>query len=517
MMKVEVAPVSREEYLFRGVATLLLAAVCSYPAAAGAVNFDFVNGGDILSVSRELPVPAPVSPPLIWRAADNSACHHAQVPPCPGTAAESAEAAAEWKRADRLYSPSVFTPPRQSRIDSAASSDVMFQCFHWFADNYWLQTPGGWWKEIASRASDLKSAGISMVWFPPAGVGSYYQMELYNLHSQWGTKEGLQAAIKAMHANGIKVLADAVLNHRSGRDGWADFHSPDWPTSVILQNDSWPGIPGAPYNGKSPNYSEGMLDPGSRNIDHRSPLVMHDTLVFLRWLRYTIGYDGWRYDFVNGYAPRHIQTFNEGSQPEFSVGEYWQHDRKVLADWMDGTDSSSGKGNASSSFDYPTHFSVEYAAQSGDYTGLNDNGRPSGLLGWWPMKTVTFVENHDTAPRDPGFNFTAEYKDQRMQAYAYIMTHPGIPCVFWPHFFNWGQTYRARITKLISIRKAAGLNSVSPVIVLAAGKDLYAALTTGDKQEVAVKLGSSWAWNPPGTGWTLAANGSNYAVWTRAK
>ena len=510
-------PGFREGHLFSGTKILLLAAALCRPAAAFSYDYDFVRGGDVLSLTSGIPVPAPVPPLLIQRAPDNSGCHHAQTPPCPGAAVESAAAAAEWQRADKLYSPSVFTPPAQKRIDSAPSSDVMFQGFHWFADNYWLHSPGGWWGEIAARAGDLKAAGITMIWFPPAGVGSYYQMELYNLHSQWGTKEGLLGAVKAMHANGIKVLADAVLNHRSGRDGWADFYSPDWPTTVILQNDSWPGIPGAPYNGKSPNYSEGMLDPGSRNIDHRNPLVMKDTLVFLRWLRYTIGFDGWRYDFVNGYAPRHIQTFNEGSQPVFSVGEYWQHDRKVLADWMDGTDSASGKANASSAFDYPTHFNVEYAAQSGDYTWLNDNGKPSGLIGWWPMKSVTYVENHDTAPRDPKFNFTPEYKDQRMQAYAYIMTHPGIPCVFWPHFFDWGQTYRAQITKLIAIRKAAGLNSVSPVKVLAAGKDLYAAVSTGDKQEVAVKLGSSWGWNPPGAGWALAASGNNYAVWTRAK
>ena len=448
---------------------------------------------------------------------DESACRLGQVPPCPGEAAEAAAAREEWQRADKLYAPGVFTPPEQARIDSPPSCDVMFQGFHWFADNYWLHLQKGWWGELAAHAQDLKAAGFTMIWFPPAGIGSYYQTELYNLHSQWGDKSGLLAAVHAMHANGIKVLADAVLNHRSGRDNWADFYSPDWPTTVIVQDDSWPGVPGAPYNGKSPGYSEGMLDPGSRNIDHRNPQVMRDYIVFLRWLRYTIGYDGWRYDFVNGYAPRHIQEFNDGSQPAFSVGEYWQHDRQVVAGWMDGTDSSQGKAGASSAFDYPTHFNVEYAAASGDYSGLNDNGKPSGIVGWWPMKTVTFVENHDTAPRDPKFVFTQEYKDQRMQGYAYILTHPGIPCVFWPHFFDWGQGYRGQIVKLIAIRKAAGVNSVSPVSVVAAGKDLYAALVTGDKQDVAVKLGSSWAWNPPGAAWTLAASGGSYAVWTRPR
>lgn len=493
--------------VFNALLAMLLA---GSPVCAGDIvaPLDQLRGG----AGHAQPLPLPGKP-----SRDDSACRLGQTPPCAGEAAESALARAQWLKADKLYSPGTFTPPKQKRIDSAASYDVMFQCFHWFADNYWLQPAGGWWNVISSRAGDLDKAGFTMVWFPPSGMGSYYQRELYNLHSQWGTREGLEAAIKAMHSKGIKVLADAVMNHRSGLDGWADFLSPDWPTTVIVQNDSWPGIPGAPYNGKSPNYSEGMLDPGSRNIDHRDPGVMRDYIIFLRWLRYTLGYDGWRYDFVNGYAPGHVGTFNEGSQPVFSVGEYWHGDRKVLTDWMDGTDGSSGKANASSAFDYPTHFFIERAAASGDYSELNDNGKPAGLIGWWPMKAVTFVENHDTAPRDHNFNFTKDYKDQRMQGYAYILTHPGIPCVFWPHFFDWGQTYRDQITKLVAIRKEAGINSVSPVNVVAAGKDLYAALITGDKQEVAVKLGSSFAWNPPGPNWTLAASGNNYAVWTRAK
>jgi alpha-amylase len=500
--------------------TLLLLTCC---AAAFAADTDKPVFNQLQKTAAGVAVAAPSAPVVATAysvdASTVAACVLGQTPPCFSEADEAAAAYDEWQKADKMYDDSVFTPPAQKRIDSAPSYDVMFQCFHWFADNYWLHEDGGWWSVIAAHAQDLKNAGVTMVWFPPAGQGSYYQRDWYNLHSQWGTKEGLLAAIKAMHSNGIKVLADAVLNHRSGRDDWADFHIPAWPTTVVVQNDSWPGIPGQPNNGKSPNNSEGMLDPGSRNIDHRVPLVMQDTKIFLRWMRYTLGYDGWRYDFVNGYAPEHVGVFNAGSQPVFSVGEYWQQDRQVVVNWMDGTDSSSGKTNASSAFDYPTHFNVQHATETGDYSVLNDNGKPSGIIGWWPMKAVTFVENHDTSPRDSTFIATAsqDYKDQRMQGYAYIMTHPGIPCIFWPHFFDWGQDYQNEIIKLVRIRKAAGINSMSAAQVLAATTNLYAAIITGDNQQVAVKLGSSWAWNPQGDGWTLATSGTNFAVWTKAK
>lgn len=47
------------------------------------------------------------------------------------------------------------------------------------------------------------------------------------------------------------------------------------------------------------------------------------------------------------------------------------------------------------------------------------------------------------------------------EAYAYIMTHPGTPCVFWDHFMDGplGET----ICKLIKIRRSNKINSRSKV------------------------------------------------------
>ena len=94
--------------------------------------------------------------------------------------------------------------------------------------------------------------------------------------------------------------------------------------------------------------------------------------------------------------------------------------------------------------------------------------------------------------------------------YAYTLTHPGVPCVFWCHFFDWGHRTRQRIERLIQVRRAAGVHSRSSVDIKEAGKGLYAAFIDG---RVAVKLGSrDWS---PGWGWHLAADGEKFAVWTR--
>jgi len=418
---------------------------------------------------------------------------------------------ADWFTAKKLYSDSVFRPPKQNRVDTVNSKLILLQGFHWYADDYWYHPPRGWWGVLTDKAGEVGRAGFDLVWFPPVSNGSYYPKQWYDLDSQWGKKEDLLKAVKAMHGAGVKVVADIVLNHRNGTRDWADFTNPDWPSTVIVRNDEWQGSPKSLYD------DEGQGDFGCRDLDHRDPLVQNDTKLFMRWLKNTVGFDGWRYDMVKGYPAHYIQQYNEASSPVFSVGEYYDTNRQLLSNWIDGTDSNPGKVNASTAFDFTTRYNLVSAVETERYEILNYNGRPSGLIGWWPAKAVTYVESHDTSPRDPNFlpNASAEYKTQRLMGYAYILTHPGIPAVFWPHFFDWGQDYRSHLQALINVRKAAGITSTSRMAILAAANELYAAVIDGDTQRVVVKLGKNWGWNP-GSGWTLAASGERYAVWTQA-
>lgn len=403
--------------------------------------------------------------------------------------------------------------PARPRFD--ANSAIMLQGFHWYADSYWYNPPNGWWGVLADHAAEVGKFGFNLIWFPPAAVGSYYPSEWYNLNGQWGKQDQLLNAIGAMHASGVKVIGDIIFNHRNGKTGWADFKNPDWPTNVIVQDDEWQGIAGAPHYGKSPNYDEGQGDWGCRDIDHRFPVVQQDAKKYLVWLR-SLGFDGWRYDMVKGFPGYYVGMYNAASNPAFSVGEYYDTNRQALAGWADSTDGSAGKANASSVFDFTTRYNIVYAIESGHFEVLNDNGKPSGLIGWWPAKAVTFVDNHDTAPRDPAFmtNVPEVYRVQRMLGYAYILTHPGVPCVFWPHLFDWGDKYKYKIAKLVEIRRNAGITATSPVQILNAEYNLYTSITYGQKQKVALKLGSSWRWSP-GPGWYCVESGDNYAIWVQ--
>lgn len=109
------------------------------------------------------------------------------------------------------------------------SDRTLLQYFEWYIDNdskHWLRT--------AQDAAHLKELGFTDVWLPPAYKGfsgaadvGYGVYDLYDLGefdqkgtvpTKYGTKDEYLAAIDALHAHGIRVIADIVLNHKMGGD-----------------------------------------------------------------------------------------------------------------------------------------------------------------------------------------------------------------------------------------------------------------------------------------------------------
>ncbi|CAK9178362.1 unnamed protein product [Ilex paraguariensis] len=98
-----------------------------------------------------------------------------------------------------------------------------------------------------------------------------------------------------------------------------------------------------------------------------------------------------------------------------------------------------------------------------------------------------------------------------MEGYAYILTHPGIPTVFYDHFYDWGDSIHDQIVKLMDIRRRQDINSRSSIRILEAQPNLYAAVLG---ESVCMKIGDG-SWCPAGREWTLATSGHRYAVWQK--
>ena len=93
--------------------------------------------------------------------------------------------------------------------------------------------------------------------------------------------------------------------------------------------------------------------------------------------------------------------------PEFAVGEFWdtlnygqglEYDqdahRQRIVDWIDAT------GGICTAFDFTTKGILQEACGRGEFWRLVDKkGRAPGVIGLWPARAVTFIDNHDTGRR----------------------------------------------------------------------------------------------------------------------
>ena len=427
--------------------------------------------------------------------------------------------------------------------------DIMFQSFGW--DEYSQSrhtSEGGFYEYYNSRAGNLKAMGFDMIWLPPpsastGGVG-YFPTEWFNFsQTSWGSEAQLKKMLANMNARGLYPIADVVVNHRSGTTGWTDFTNPTWGCETICSNDE---AASASYVGcrpsGAPDTGEGF--PGSRDLDHTNLTVQNGVKDFLSRLK-ALGFKGWRWDVAKGFAPVYFGNYIQASQPYYSVGENWDGNATNLKNWIDGTYAGgiNSSTTVSGAFDFSTYYTlskiivtstetkdgIPLQMATNNFSSLNNSGSMAGLAGQfgYAEKAVTFVDNHDTFVGKEAF-----LGNNIPKAYAYILTHPGIPCVFAPHYYggtytkdgitrNYGAGYATAINKLMAIRKTTGINAYSHITIDKAEVGLYAAYIKKNASDtepvVAVKIGP-YSWTPSlGTGWVLSASGTDYAVWTKTE
>jgi len=400
------------------------------------------------------------------------------------------------------------TPTQQN----GGSSAIMLQGFHWNSSSY---SGPDWYNTLMANVGDLAGMGFTHVWFPPpsdSGASQgYLPRQLNVLNSSYGSSAELTNVVSAFKSKGIQSIADIVVNHRVGTTGWSDFTNPNWTTYSIVNGDECNCGLGAADTGTG--YSAG------RDLDHTNVGEVQNGIT--NWLNYTlkpVGFTGLRFDYVKGFGAKYAGQYSNAFAADFCVGEMWPDsfdlnnlnaNRQAIMDWINGTSNSCG------AFDFTTKGILNDALANGNYWRLKgSDGKPQGAIGWWPAMSVTFVDNHDTGPAEScgtGQNLWAVPCGSVLEGYAYILSHPGIPTVFYPHLYNWN--LKTQIAALMKARKDAGVTSTSAVAIQQATQGLYAAIITGTTRQLAMKIGpNSWS---PGTGWTLQTSGNNYAVWTK--
>lgn len=186
------------------------------------------------------------------------------------------------------------------------------------------------------------------------------------------------------------------------------------------------------------------------------------------WLSSQVQFDGFRLDFVRGFQESYVASWIKslpllnGSQ-RFIVSEYWGADYRIK-NWVNNV---AALGAITSGFDFPLKSSLKDMCNgdaSYDMRWLNNAGlvRNSAGNSLPDEYVVTFLDNHDTGKEHDKWVST----DWQL-GYAYMLTHEGKPCIFYPHFFgvtlvdNNNSSLKATIpaslktdlTKLIYVRK----------------------------------------------------------------
>lgn len=384
------------------------------------------------------------------------------------------------------------------------------------------------WTTLTPQAAEL-GRYFDYIWLPPSAYGDgagYHPMQYSNQNSNWGTRAELDTLISALHNAGVKVVADIVINHCANRSTWCDFYTMDFgeygvfypDETYICSNDevnaSWnqptaenPGS-GACWGTASGSPDDGDNWDGARDWSHDKVYVQQMFIAYLQWMRDVMHYDGFRYDKGDGFNNWHHWNYNRHARPEIAFMESYNGDDRII-------EEIEQSNRDLMALDFQTKWRAFDGIAAFDYSKCQG----SGLLGrGYSRYAVTFIESHDWFLRPDnnnefggrGNSMTPALKDRLMQANAFLLGMPGVPCVFYPHW----QKYKADLKPMIDARKLAGIHSESPVSNEEATQTGYQCTIQGKYGWLVLQLGDKTThigWGDPA--YQLKASGPGYAMW----
>ena len=353
---------------------------------------------------------------------------------------------------------------------------VLMQAFYWDVEPRFE-----WWNLIADKIDEWAVAGIDRIWLPPASKGQsggfsmgydpsdYYDLGEYFQHgtveTRFGSRAELDNLIARAHDNNIEVIADIVMGHNSGGGlQYNPYRDKDTYTLFNEATGNASGMFNRNYEDYHPNsihtMDEGALFFEEQDLCHLQPNVQNglwkNENSVAKYYKNTVGFDGWRFDYVKSFGPQFVKAWNN-EIGGWSVGEFYDGNADLVRQWILGSETNA--------FDFPGLFQMKEAFLQNDLRILE-----SGDMLWKtnPEEAVTFVTNHDT-DREP----VIEERD-KLYAYAYILTHPGYPTIFYSDYEN--VEFKEKLNTLIHINRTIAVGNLR---VLYASNDEYIALREG--------------------------------------
>ncbi len=372
---------------------------------------------------------------------------------------------------------------------------TLIQFFHWYTP-----ADGSLWREVAGKAGDLASMGITDAWLPPPAKGAsgansvgYDTYDLFDLgefdqkgtvRTKYGTRDELVAAAKALRAAGVGVMLDVVFNHKMGADETERVRvrraNPDNRAEIEEESFEATAHTRFTFPGRAGRHSafiwdarcfsgvDRIEDPGEdgvfklvndygdgewntevdlengnfdylmgSNIEMRNNAVCEELKFWGRWVAEQMPVDGFRLD-----AAKHI--------PAWFFRDWVGHMRETVKEdllvvaefWQPDLQAKrtylDRVDRQLMLFDVPLHHRFHDASKAGGDFDLRTIFDGT-LLQEMPEHAVTIVANHDTQPLQ-AMEASVEPWFKPLAYALILLREQGIPCVFHPDLF--GARYR---------------------------------------------------------------------------
>lgn len=286
---------------------------------------------------------------------------------------------------------------------------------------------GGDLQGVIDHISYLKELGITGIYFTPIFKAysnhKYDTIDYLEIDPHFGDKETLKKLIKTCHANGIKVMFDAVFNH-------AGFYFPQF--QDVLENGDqskykdWFHIKDFPLTFEPrPNYDTFAFTPNMPKLNTQNKEVREYLLQVGRYWVEEFDIDGWRLDVANevdhAFWRDFRQTIKSIKPDVYILGEIW-HDAMpwLRGDQFDAVMNYPFTRNILDLFAYETLSPQSFIEKM------------TKVIYMYPSfvneNAFNLVGSHDTARI---LNECGQDKDRLRQIFTFLLTFIGTPCIYY--------------------------------------------------------------------------------------
>lgn len=316
---------------------------------------------------------------------------------------------------------------------------------------------GGDLKGVQQHLSYLKYLGVSTVWMTPviennmplnkeaagmmSGYHGYWFTDHYTVDKRLGGNKAYRELSDALHANGMKLIQDAVYNH-IGSHHWIaqEPPSPDW----INQ---WNAYTGSNHREEAvfDSYASakdkkqmlnGWFVPHLPDINQQNPFVANYLIQHAIWSTEEFGVDGWRVDTYKYCDEAFLNKVNNALLKEYPrltvFGEAWTNTVAGSAYFTRNTMTVPFKHNAEGVTDFPLNAAILATLNQpfGWTDGVNKlyMTLAQDILYQQPLANCIFLDNHDM---DRFYSVAGMNMNKYKQGIALLLTLRGIPQMYY--------------------------------------------------------------------------------------